>query len=63
MTQETAHMPLDERGVEAATAAVHFAADEAAQKWNRRAYLQTAAADVSGLVERLLNTSKGPAHG
>ena len=29
MTKETAHMPLDERGLEAATAALHFASDEA----------------------------------
>jgi hypothetical protein len=63
MTQETAHMPLDERGLRRASLAIdsfcaskEVAADIA--ETAIRAYLQTAAADVSGLVERLKLAAK-----
>lgn len=86
MTQDTTHMPLDERGLApcpfcggdakhfthaphggwsntdsvqctngecGAGTCLHETKEIAVKLWNRRAYLQTAAADVSGLVERL----------
>jgi hypothetical protein len=55
MTQETAHMPLDERGLEAATDAIcnllerGHATEADLARYGVHAYLQTAAADVSGL--------------
>lgn len=60
MTQDTSHMPLDERGLQVARDAVKSAAAynpmgaiSTVAETAIRAYLQTAAADVSGLVAEL----------